>query len=81
MPDALSRLPPSDTPCADIDDSFPDDSSTRATYRGPKGPVLDGVSLSELGADEVNKPTGKKLRRLRRAHVLPQAGTQTLRPP
>ena len=59
LPDALSRLSPSDAPSADIDDPFPDDPSMRTTYRGPKGPVLDGVLLSELGADEVTKPTEK----------------------
>ena len=60
LADALSRLPLSDAPGTDIDDSFPVDSSTRTTYRGPRGPVLHGVLLSELGADEVDKPTGKK---------------------
>ena len=59
MPDALSTLSLSDEPGTDIDDSFPDDSSTRTTNRGPRGPVLDGVFLRELGADEVDKPTGK----------------------
>ena len=59
LPDALSRLPLGDAPGTDIDDSFPDDYSTRTTYRGPRGPVLEGVLLSELGADEVDKPTGK----------------------
>ena len=29
------------------------------TERGPQGPVLDGVLLSELGADEVDTPAGK----------------------
>ena len=59
MPDALSTLSLSNEPGTDIDDSFPDDSSTRTTNRGPRGPVLDGVFLRELGADEVDKPTGK----------------------
>ena len=54
LPDALSRLPLSDEPGTDVDDSFPDDSSTRITYRGPRRPVLDGVLLSELGANEVD---------------------------
>ena len=46
-------------PGTDIDDSFSDDSSTKTTSRGPRGPVIDGVLLSELGTDEVEKPTGK----------------------
>ena len=57
--DALSRLPLNDAPGTDIDNSFPDDSSTRTTYRGPRGSVLDGGLLSELGANEVDKPAGK----------------------
>ena len=59
LTDPLWRLPLSDEPGTDIDDSFPDDSSTRTTYRGPRGLVLEGVLLSELGADEVEQPTGK----------------------
>ena len=43
----------------DVDDSFSDDSSTWTTYSGPQGPVLDGVLLSELGAEEVDTPVGK----------------------
>ena len=59
VPDAFPRLPVGDAPGADVNDSFPDDSSTRTTYSGPKGPVLEGVLLSELGADEVDTPAGK----------------------
>ena len=59
LPDALSRLPIGDTQGVDIDDSFPGDSSARTTYRGPRGPVLDGVLLSEWGADEVDTREGK----------------------
>ena len=59
LPDALSRLPIADAPGADVDDSFPDDSSTWTTYRGPQGPVLDGILVSELGVEEVNTPTGR----------------------
>ena len=59
LPDALSRLPIGDTPGADVDDSFPDDSSTRTTCRGPQGPILDGMLLSELGAEEVDTPAEK----------------------
>ena len=56
LPDALSRLRPSQEPGDDINDAFPDDASSRQTYRGPEGPVLDGIPLTELGADEVDAP-------------------------
>ena len=56
LPDALSRLQPSQEPGDDINDAFPDDASSRQTYRGPEGPVLDGIPLTELGADEVDAP-------------------------
>ena len=59
LPDALFRLPIGDAPGSDVDDSSSDDSSTWTTYRGPQGPVLDGVLLSELGAEEVDTPVGK----------------------
>ena len=50
LPDALSRLPHSRMPQADVDDSFPDDLSSRdrADFVGPRGPILDGTRLSEL---------------------------------
>ena len=54
LPVAHSRLPIGYTPEMDVDDSFPDDSWTRNTYRGRRGPVLDEVLLSELGADGVD---------------------------
>ena len=53
LTDALSRLPCSESLGEDIDQAFPDDSSSRQTYRGPEGPILDGVLLTELGADQV----------------------------
>ena len=59
LPDALARMPIEDTPGVDVDDSFPDESSTRTTYGYPRGPVLDGVLLSELGIDEVDTYVGK----------------------
>ena len=46
LPDALSRLPIGDAPGADVDGSFPDDSSTRTTY---KGPVLEGYCSASWG--------------------------------
>ena len=57
--DALSRLSLINAPSTDIDDSFPDDSSARTTYEGPRRPVHDGVLISKLGADEVDESTGK----------------------
>lgn len=59
LPDAVSRLPFGDEPGADADySSFPDDSSSRTIYRGPLGPVLDGLLLSELGVAKGDTPTG-----------------------
>ena len=59
LPDTLLSLPLSDAPSKDIDNTFPDDSSTGTTYRGPKESMLDGVLLSEVEADEVHKPMRK----------------------
>lgn len=58
LPDALSRLPRFDMPGEDIDTSFPGDSSTKLSFRGPKGPVLDGVLLSDLGVKDVDYQDG-----------------------
>ena len=58
-PDAPYRLPIRDAPGAVADDFFPDVSSSRTPCSGPQGPVLDGVLLCELGADEVDTPAGK----------------------
>lgn len=50
LPDALSRLPHSPHPQADVDESFPDDftSSAASAFVGPRGPVLNGVRLADL---------------------------------
>ena len=61
LPDALSRLPCSESPGEDINEAFPDDTSSRLTYRGPEGPVLDGILLTELGADHVDGPTAESV--------------------
>ena len=37
-----------------VDDSFPGDITTKRTYRGPQGPVLDGVPLGQLGIEGIN---------------------------
>ena len=49
--DALSR---SHDDGATVDDSFPGDNTTKMTYRGPQGPVLDGISLGQLGIEGIN---------------------------
>ena len=56
LPDALSRLPRFETPGEDIDDSFPGDASDRQAYQGARGPILDGVLLSDMGIDETDVP-------------------------
>ena len=61
LPDALSRLPCSESPSEDIDQAFPDESSSRQTYRGPEGPVLDGMPLTEFGVDQVDEPQAKNV--------------------
>ncbi|CAN0000870.1 unnamed protein product, partial [Pylaiella littoralis] len=50
LPDALSRSPHSAEPQDDLDDSFPDDATSKAPsdYVGPQGPTLDGVPLVNL---------------------------------
>eukprot|EP00903_Cladosiphon_okamuranus_P015718 g14508.t3 len=50
LPDTLSRLPYSAEPQEDVDDSFPDDATSKAPsdYVGPQGPKLDGVPLADL---------------------------------
>lgn len=58
LPDALSRLPRFDVPGKDIDTSFPGDSSTKLSFRGPKGPVLDGIPLSTMGVQDVDYRDG-----------------------
>ena len=58
LPDALSRLPRFDLPGEDIDVSFPGDSATKLSFRGPQGPVLDGIPLSELGVNDVDYQDG-----------------------
>ena len=54
LPDALSRLPRFDQPARDIDVSFPGDTPTALTCRGPRGPVLDGIPLKDLGVSEID---------------------------
>ena len=46
--DALSRSHGNKTRGATVDDSFLGDNTTKRTYRGPQGPVLDGVPLGQL---------------------------------
>ena len=37
-----------------VDYSFPSDSTTKLTYQGPQGPVLDGIPLDQLGIEGIN---------------------------
>ena len=52
--DALSRSHGHKTRGATVDDSFPGENTTKKTYRGPLGPVLDGVPLGHLGIEGIN---------------------------
>ena len=52
--DALSRSHGHKTRGATVGDSFPSDNTTNGTYRGPLGPVLDGVHLGRLGIEGIN---------------------------
>ena len=47
--DVLSRSHGNRTGGATIDDSSPGGSTTKRTYRGPQGPVFDGIPLGQLG--------------------------------
>lgn len=58
LPDALSRLPRFDMPGKDITADFPDDLSTKLSFRGPTGPVLDGILLSDLGVEDISYQDG-----------------------
>lgn len=50
LPDALSRLPHSAEPQEDVDDSFPDDTNSKAPsdYVGLQGPTLEGVRVVDM---------------------------------
>ena len=52
--DALSRSHGNKTQGATVDDSFPDDNTTKRTYRGPQGPVFYGIPLGQLGIQGIN---------------------------
>ena len=52
--DALSRSHGHKTHGATVDDFFPGDSTTKRAYRGPQGPVLDGVPLGQLSIEGIN---------------------------
>ena len=52
--DALSLSHARQTRGATVDDSFPGDSTTKRTCRGPQGSVLDGVPLGQLGMEGIN---------------------------
>ena len=71
FPAALSRLPCSESPGEDINEAFPDDTSSRQTYQGPEGTVLDGVPLTELGADQVDELTTERVVAVAGAAITP----------
>ena len=50
MSQTCERTPPGD----EIEDPFPVDDSTQGWFRGPQGPVLDGVYLGKMGIVRVD---------------------------
>ena len=52
--DVLSRSHGNRTRGTNVDDSSPGDSMTKGTYRGPRGPVLDGIPLGQLIIEDTN---------------------------
>lgn len=78
LPDALSRLPCTDSPGEDIDEAFPDDTSSRQAHRGPEGPVLDGVPLKELGADQLDEPTAESMVAVAGTAITPEGVTDSV---
>ena len=68
LPDALSRLPRPGPAADPIDDSFPDDTTSRERddYEGPQGPVLGGVLLKDQGPlkEGVVDPGGAREKRV-----------------
>ena len=51
LPDALSRAPRLTPRGEDVNDSFPGDNSREKPHRSPRGPILDGVPLTQLGVE------------------------------
>ena len=49
-------MPCSRSPGEDINEASPDNTSSCHAHRAPEGPVLDGVPLTEFGADQVDEP-------------------------
>ncbi|CAN0439143.1 unnamed protein product, partial [Scytosiphon promiscuus] len=89
LPDALSRLPHSPEPQEDVDDSFPDDATSRAKsdYVGPQGPTLDGFRLVDLATTSPDEDEPVTVAKKANAHVaaslqsMPFATCATLEPP
>ena len=71
LPDALSRLPCPESSGEDINEPFPDDTSSRQTYRGLEGPVLDDILLTECGADQVDETTAESVVAVAGAAITP----------
>ena len=57
----MSRLPNKSNVIEDFDDSFPGDDSLPNVYKGPQGPVLDGVHLETLGVEDVDGTSTQSL--------------------
>ena len=57
----MSRLPNKSIVIEDFDDSFPGDESLPGVYKGPEGPVLDGVHLEALGVEDVDGSSTQSL--------------------
>ena len=72
LPDALPRFPCSESIDEDNNEAFPDDTSSRQAYRGPGGPALDDVPLTELGADQVDRPITRSVVALAGVSTIPQ---------
>ena len=64
----------------DFDDSFPGDESLPNVYKGPQGPVLDGVHLETLGVEDRDGTSTQSLAILAAVAFTPidpsEAGTQ-----
>ena len=61
LPDASTRLPNKGIVIEDFDDAFPRDESLPNVYKGPQGPVLDGVHLTPLGVKHVDGSSTQSL--------------------
>ena len=61
LPDAMSRLPNKSNVIEDFDEFFPGDESLPNVYKGPQGPVSDGVHLETSGGKDVDGTSTQSL--------------------